>query len=47
MLYEELLASCHDRFAEFFKNVPVFENQFTWSEFNAACYRYMYENKLL
>ena len=44
MLYEELLASCHDRFAEFFKNVPVFENQFTWSEFNAACYRYMYEN---
>ena len=29
MLYEELLASCKDRFDEFFKNIPIYENQFT------------------
>ncbi len=42
MLYEELLASCKPRFDEFFRNVPVFENQFTWSGFNQECYDYMY-----
>lgn len=44
MLYEELLASCKDRFDDFFKNVPIFENQFTWSDFNAKCYDAMYTN---
>lgn len=42
MLYEELLASCKDRFDEFFKNVPIFENQFTWNGYNDDCYRLMY-----
>lgn len=44
MLYEELLESCKERFDEFFKNVPIFENQFTWSEFNQQCYECMYTN---
>lgn len=44
MLYEELLASCKERFDVFFANVPVFENQFTWSDFNAKCYDAMYVN---
>lgn len=44
MLYEELLASCKERFDEFFANVPIFENQFTWSEFNSKCYDAMYVN---
>lgn len=42
MLYEELLKSCKERFDAFFANVPVFENQFTWSEFNSRCYECMY-----
>lgn len=44
MLYEELLASCKDRFDKFFANVPMFENQFSWSEFNKQCYEHMYTN---
>lgn len=44
MLYEELLASCKDRFDEFFKNIPIYENQFTWSDFNQKCYDAMYSN---
>lgn len=42
MLYEELLVSCKSRFDNFFQNVPVFENQFTWSGFNEQCYDVMY-----
>ena len=42
MLYEELLLSCKDRFADFFKNVRIFENQFTWTDFNEKCYDMMY-----
>ena len=42
MLYEELLASCKERFDAFFANAPIFENQFTWSDFNAECYEAMY-----
>lgn len=42
MLYEELLSSCKDRFDEFFKNTSIFENQFTWSDFNRKCYEAMY-----
>ena len=42
MLYEELLASCKERFDNFFKNIPIFENQFTWSDFNQKCYDAMY-----
>ena len=44
MLYEELLASCKERFDDFFANVPIFENQFTWSDFNDKCYKAMYVN---
>lgn len=44
MLYEELLDNCKKRFDEFFENVPIFENQFTWSDFNARCYEEMYAN---
>lgn len=44
MLYEELLRSCKGRFDEFFKNVPIFENQFTWSQFHKQCYDAMYAN---
>ncbi len=44
MLYEELLASCKNRFDKFFENVPIFENQFTWSGLNAKCYEIMYTN---
>ena len=43
MLYEELLQSSKERFDEFFKNVPIFENQFQWSDFNQKCYDLMYE----
>ena len=43
MLYEELLEASKDRFDEFFKSVSTFENQFTWNEFNAECYRLMYD----
>lgn len=43
MLYEELLASCKNRFEEFFKNVPVFENQFSWNSYNEILYKLMYE----
>lgn len=42
--YEELLNYSKDRFAEFFKNVPIFENQFGYSNFNEECYKEMYEN---
>ncbi len=44
MLYEELLESSKARFNEFFKNVPIYENQFTWSKFNEQCYNSMYLN---
>jgi hypothetical protein len=44
MLYEELLAASKKRFDDFFKNVPIFENQFTWSDFNQRCYDCMYTN---
>ena len=37
MLYEELLDSCSERFARFFRNVPLFENQFQWNDYNAVC----------
>ena len=42
MLYQELLDSCRARFDEFFQNVPIFNNQFMWNEYNNACYRLMY-----
>lgn len=41
--YEELLGYSKDRFDEFFKNVPIFENQFGYSEFNEHCYKKMYK----
>ncbi|WP_440451963.1 hypothetical protein [Ruminococcus intestinalis] len=42
MLYEELLNSCKSQFDDFFKNIELFENQFTWSEFNNKCYDLMF-----
>lgn len=42
MLYEELLASCQEKFNDFFKNVPIFENQFTFNEYNSILYKQMY-----
>lgn len=42
MLYEELLTSSKERFDKFFANVPIFENQFTWSDLNSRCYECMY-----
>lgn len=41
--YEELLGYSKTRFDEFFKNVPIFENQFGYSDFNRKCYKEMYE----
>ena len=38
MLYEELIASCKERFDMFFEKVSIFENQFTWSDFNTRYY---------
>lgn len=42
MLYQELLDVCHARFADFFRNNPIFSNQFSWSGYNDECYRLMY-----
>src|SRR5690554_1803885 len=42
MLYEELLEVSKQSLDDFFKNVPTFENQFNWSEFNEKCYKKMY-----
>ena len=44
MLYEELLEKSKERFDDFFKNVPIYENHFTWSDFNEQCYNSMYLN---
>lgn len=44
MLYEELLEYSKERLEDFFQNVEIFENQFKWSDFNARCYRYMYQD---
>ena len=43
MLYEELLESCKERFKEFFKNTKIFDNQFTWNDYNSKLYSLMYE----
>lgn len=43
MLYEELLASCKERFDSFFKNVPIFENQFTFNSYNECLYKKMFQ----
>lgn len=41
--YEELLDCSKQRLEDFFKNVPIFENQFGYSDFNKICYKLMYE----
>lgn len=43
MLYEELLESCKEKFEEFFKNTKIFDNQFTWNDYNSKLYNLMYE----
>lgn len=42
MLYSELVAYSKARFDNFFKNVVIYENHFTWSNFNEECYEKMY-----
>lgn len=42
MIYCELLEFCKERFDTFFKNVPIFENQFTFNDYNLALYTKMY-----
>lgn len=44
MLYEELLEYSKERLEKFFQNIKLFENQFMWSDFNARCYKYMYQD---
>lgn len=44
MLYQELLDFSKKRLDEFFSNVTIFENQFTWSDFNAVCFAQMYRD---
>lgn len=44
MLYKELLDFSKVRLEDFFSNVSIFENQFTWSEYNSRLYKYMYED---
>ena len=44
MLYQELLDFSKERLDKFFANVQIFENQFTWSDFNQQCYESMYSN---
>ncbi len=44
MLYEELLDNYGEHFKSFFKNVPIFQNQFTWEPLNQQCYDCMYTN---
>lgn len=43
-LYEELLDSSKERFAEFFKNSSLFENQFKFSDYNKRLYDLMFTN---
>ena len=43
MLNKELLESCKERFDEFFKNTTLFENQFTWNDYNEHLYELMYK----
>ncbi|MDG0889240.1 hypothetical protein [Paracholeplasma manati] len=42
MLYQELLDSCKKRFEDFFKNTVIFENQFSWSDYNERLYELMF-----
>ena len=41
-LYKELLEFSKPHFDEFFKNIELFENQFTWNEYNERLYELMY-----
>lgn len=41
--YEELLADSKQRIDEFFHNIKLFENQFTYDEFNEKCEVLMYQ----
>ncbi|MGG0655545.1 hypothetical protein [Rummeliibacillus pycnus] len=42
-LYEELLRESKPRIDDFFKNVTLFENQFTFDDFNKECVKKMYD----
>ena len=41
-LYEELLNDCSEQILDFLKNVPIFENQFKYSDYNEELYKLMY-----
>ena len=43
-MYEEILELYKDKLTDFFKNVPTFENQLLYSEFNKDCFDNMFKN---
>lgn len=45
-MYEELLASAREELDEFSRQTQIFENLFTWGDFQQRCYTYMYWNNL-
>lgn len=42
-MYNEILDIYRDRIDDFFKNVPTFENQLTYGDFNDECFDKMYK----
>lgn len=42
-MYNEILDIYRDRIDDFFKNVPTFENQLTYDDFNDGCFDKMYK----
>lgn len=42
-MYNEILDIYRDRINDFFKNVPTFENQLTYDDFNVECFDKMYK----
>ncbi|MDO5003439.1 MAG: hypothetical protein Q4E39_04340 [bacterium] len=42
-MYNEILDIYRDRIDDFFKNVPTFENQLTYDDFNDECFDKMYK----
>lgn len=43
-MYNEILSIYRDKIDDFFKNVPTFENQLKYSDFNDDCFDKMYQN---
>lgn len=45
-MYEDILKTYRNEIDEFFKNVPTFDNQLHYDEFNALCFDKMYKNNI-